>query len=89
MYDTLEPLVCDLVEWVRTARPYAEVMDAWKTTCPRLPVWEEATSRGLLFCTRDPDGIEWVHVSEAGKNLLEARQGQRIAVQTRLPEYRR
>ncbi len=74
MQDTVEPLVRDLVEWVRTARPYQEVMDAWKTSCPRLPVWEEATSRGLLFCARDPDGTEWVHVSEEGKKLLAAPQ---------------
>jgi hypothetical protein len=75
MHDTLEPLVYDLVEWIRTARPYLEVMDAWKTSCPRLPVWEEATSRGLLFCARDSGGTEWVHISEAGKKILEARQG--------------
>lgn len=75
MQDTLEPLVCDLVEWVRTARPYLEVMDAWKTSCPRLPVWEEATSRGLLLCARDSSGTEWVHVSEEGKKFLKAQQG--------------
>jgi hypothetical protein len=73
MQDTLDPLVFDLVEWVGTVRLYAEVIDAWKTSCPRLPVWEEATSRGLLFCARDPGGTEWVHVSEEGRKLLEAR----------------
>ena len=76
MHDDLEPLILDMLEWLDKApRPYAEVMDTWRTSCPRLPVWEEATSRGLLFCARDPSGTEWVHVSEAGKKLLEARQG--------------
>lgn len=70
MAETVEPLVRDLVEWVGSGRPYAEVMDAWKTSCPRLPVWEEATSRGLLTCSRDPTGIEWVHITEAGKEHL-------------------
>ena len=74
MIDTLEPLVCDLIAWVGEGRPYAEVMDAWKTSCPRLPVWEEATGRGLLACVRDGSGIEWVHLTPAGKELLRSRQ---------------
>jgi len=44
-----EPLILDLVEWVASKpRPYAEVMDAWRTSCPRLPVWEDAVERGLV-----------------------------------------
>ena len=49
MTGTIEPLVRDLVEWVaREPRPYADVMDAWRTSCPRLTVWEEATDRGYV-----------------------------------------
>lgn len=70
MTDTIQPLVRDLVAWVGPGRPYAEVMDAWKTSCPRLPVWEEANSRGLLACARDAGGTEWVHVTQAGRDLL-------------------
>ena len=44
-----EALVLDLVEWIaRAPRPYEEVMDAWRTSCPRLPVWETACDRGYL-----------------------------------------
>ncbi len=44
--DTLTPLICDLLEWLeREPRTHAEVMDGWRTSCPRLPVWEEATDR--------------------------------------------
>lgn len=44
-----EPLILDLVEWVAgRPRPYAEVMDAWRTSCPRLPVWEDAVERRLI-----------------------------------------
>jgi hypothetical protein len=51
----LDPLVLDLVEWVAAApRSYDEVMGAWRTSCPRLPVWEEAVDRGFL--TRTPGG---------------------------------
>ncbi len=45
----LEPLILDLLEWAaREPRAYADVMDAWRTSCPRLTVWEDAIDRGLL-----------------------------------------
>lgn len=45
----LDSLVFDLVEWVaKEPRTYAQVMDAWRTSCPRLTVWEEAVDRELL-----------------------------------------
>jgi len=35
MVDTLDPLVLDLVEWIAKApRPYAEVIETWRTSCP-------------------------------------------------------
>jgi hypothetical protein len=53
MSDPLDPLVLDLVEWVaREPRTYAQVMEAWRTSCPRLTVWEDAVDRGLV--TRGP-----------------------------------
>lgn len=49
MTDTVENLVLDLIEWVaRKERTYEETMDAWRTSCPRLPVWEDAIERGLV-----------------------------------------
>ena len=30
------------------SRPYAEVIDAWRTSCPRLPIWEDAVGNGLI-----------------------------------------
>ena len=45
-----ESLILDLLEWVaRADRTYDEVMDAWRTSCPRLPVWEDANDRGLVM----------------------------------------
>jgi D-3-phosphoglycerate dehydrogenase len=52
MPDPVEALVLDLLAWVGAGRPYAEVMDAWRTSCPRLPVWEEANLRGYVHCER-------------------------------------
>ena len=49
MAEDLDPLVLDLVEWVaREPRAYADVIDAWRTSCPRLPVWESAVDRGYV-----------------------------------------
>lgn len=62
-----EPLVLDLVAWIAVEpRPYAEVMDGWRTSCPRLPVWETAVDRGLV--TRRPGSM--VEVTEAGRRAL-------------------
>ena len=49
MADTLTPLICDLLEWIgRAPRTHAEVIEGWCTSCPRLPVWEEATDQRLV-----------------------------------------
>jgi len=46
----IESLILDLLEWlVKRDRSYEEVMDAWRTSCPRLPVWEDANDRGLVM----------------------------------------
>lgn len=69
-----EPLILDLVEWVAAhPRPYAEVIDAWHTNCPRLTVWEDASERGLVACTPDAAGILMVSATEAGRQALAAR----------------
>jgi hypothetical protein len=49
MPDTVDALMLELLEWISPQpRPYAEVIEAWRTSCPRLPVWEEANARGLV-----------------------------------------
>jgi D-3-phosphoglycerate dehydrogenase len=49
MSDPLEPLILDLLESLASEpRPYSEVIGAWRTSCPRLPVWEEANDRGFV-----------------------------------------
>ena len=45
----IEPLIFDLVEWVaQKPRTHADVMSTWRTSCPRLTVWEDALDRGLV-----------------------------------------
>lgn len=70
MSDTVENLVLDLLEWVHAKeRTYHETMDAWRTSCPRLPVWEEANDRGLVETTSD-HGLLLVRASEDGLAFL-------------------
>jgi hypothetical protein len=65
-------LVLDLVEWIaREPRPYAEVMDAWRTSCPRLPIWEDAVDMGLVVRTRNGAGT-LVEVTAAGRSFLDS-----------------
>ena len=69
----IEPLILDLVEWVaRAPRPYAEVIEAWRTSCPRLTVWEDATDRGLIACETRSDGALWVVATETGRGAVSA-----------------
>jgi hypothetical protein len=42
-------LMIQFLDWVSSRRrTYAEAMDAWRTSCPRLSVWEDALIDGLI-----------------------------------------
>jgi hypothetical protein len=69
--DTVDTLILDLLEWIGPeARPYAEVIEAWRTSCPRLPVWEEANERGFLDHRPGPGRGTYVTVSALGRAHL-------------------
>jgi hypothetical protein len=64
-------LVLDLVEWVAKApRPYADVLDAWRTSCPRLTVWEDAMERGLVERAGGDASSPVVVATPRGRELL-------------------
>jgi len=67
MADTVvEALILDLLQWLDARdRTYEEVMAAWRTSCPKLPVWEDANDRGLVVIE---DGI--VRITASGRALL-------------------
>jgi len=68
------PLTLQLLEWiVNEPRCYAEVLEAWRTSCPRLSVWEDACLEGLVECDAGMQGI--VRPSAKGLALLQARRG--------------
>lgn len=67
----VEALILDLLEWLEGGeRTYEEVMAAWRTSCPKLPVWEDANDRGLVFVTQR-DGANVVCLTGAGSALLD------------------
>src|SRR4051794_10592191 len=72
MSATLDPLVMDLIAFVAAEpRPYDEVIDAWRTSCPRLTVWEDAIDRGLISRRRAEDKRLVVHATSAGLRFLQ------------------
>jgi hypothetical protein len=74
MHDNVENLILDLLEWAgRTERTYQDTMDAWRTSCPRLPVWEEANDRGLLELA-SANGYSMVRLTAAGFALLKEKR---------------
>jgi hypothetical protein len=68
MGDTVvEALILDLLAWVEEReRTYEEVMNAWRTSCPKLPVWEDANDLGLVEVA---NGI--VRITAPGRALLQ------------------
>jgi hypothetical protein len=75
MPDPVDALVLDLLEWIGPkGRPYREVMDAWRTSCPRLPVWEEANERGFIEYQHAQGSDLVVSVSALGAKFLAERR---------------
>jgi hypothetical protein len=69
--NTVDALILDLLEWIgpRRSRPYSEVIEAWRTSCPRLPVWEEANERGFVERHQEPGLEVLISVTALGKEV--------------------
>ena len=71
------PLILDFLEWLtREPRPYAEVMEFWRTSCPRLTVCEDAVDRRLVIRRRTDERPAVVEVTPLGRQALD-RAGRR------------
>ena len=71
MIGAVDALILDLLEWLaKGERSYAEVMEAWRTSCPRLPVWEDAMDRGLI-AREHVSGRAVVRITSSGLALLD------------------
>ncbi len=66
-------LTVQFLQWIgEHSRNYTETMEAWRTSCPRLTVWEDALSDGLIERVAGPtlrDGQ--VRVTEKGRQHLQ------------------
>lgn len=75
MSDPVDALVMDLLEWIGPEpKPYPEVIDAWRTSCPRLPVLEEANARGYITRQHVEGFGTMISVSAIGLAILDERR---------------
>ena len=67
-------LLLQFLAWVEAKpRSYGETMDAWRTSCPRLSVWEDAVGDGLVAvdsARKTSQGEALVHLTEHGRARL-------------------
>jgi D-3-phosphoglycerate dehydrogenase len=74
MSEVVDSLILDLLAWLaREERSYDDTMEAWRTSCPRLPVWEDANTRGLVAHAM-ANGQPVVRLTPSGRALLAAHQ---------------
>jgi hypothetical protein len=78
-------LILDFLEWLAAApRSYAEAMEAWRTSCPRLTVWEDAVDEGYVVRSISEGEGARVELTAAGHAALRRGRGdpgaRRVAV---------
>lgn len=62
-------LTSQMLHWIEQGKPtYADVLEVWRSTCPRLTIWEDACAEGLVDATAGMSGT--VSLTEKGKNFL-------------------
>jgi hypothetical protein len=67
MHEPATLLTLEFLAWVASRpRTYAEAMEAWASTCPRHPVWDDAFVEGLVE-------IESADTMDRSKVILTAR----------------
>ncbi len=76
MGEPIDALILDLLASIAPRpRPYREVIDAWRTSCPRLPVWEEASDRDFVALRSQKDGELLVCLTAPGREFLARHRG--------------
>jgi len=86
MIDTVEALILDLLEWLASGEmSYEEVMDWWRTSCPRLPVREDANDRRLITTERANER-SIVRTTSSGLAPLQRRESPRNVERRERPD---
>jgi hypothetical protein len=70
------PLTLQRLAWLaERPRTYVETMDAWRTSCPRLSIWEDALADRLVGITpgdgRGGQRGSRVDLTPEGRSLLD------------------
>ena len=66
-------LTLQFLAWLaERPRSYGEAMDAWRTSCPRLSIWEDAMGEGLIELGEGRWRDRHVRVTAKGRALLQA-----------------
>lgn len=69
----IDPLVRDLLTWVaEQPRPYKDVMEAWRSSCPHLTIFEDAMDAGLICRSVADDGSVLIVATARGRAALGA-----------------
>jgi hypothetical protein len=65
-------IMIQFLEWI-AARPRRreDVMEAWRSSCPRFPVWEDARADGLIRQCGGDRGEHRVELTDLGRATLE------------------
>jgi hypothetical protein len=70
MSDSPSLIMLQFLAWVADRpRSYAQTMEAWRSTCPKLSIWEDAIIEGLVRI--QSDGGRAVTLTRRGRALLE------------------
>ena len=78
-------LILQFLAWVAEApRTYGAAMEAWRSTCPRLSIWEDAVAAGLVALDnsgRRPMKEARVVLTARGRATLQAAEATRLAAE--------
>ena len=76
-------LTLDFLEWLASGpRTYAEVTEAWRTSCPRLSIWEDALADGLVRVERSSGSTprqSLAVLTDRGRHVLNAAKRETVA----------
>ena len=78
MQESAINLTLEFLGWIaRQPRTYADVMEAWRSTCPRTSIYEDALRDGLIQlrpdCNNGSTGHWRVILTPRGKARLDAK----------------
>lgn len=75
MAEAVDPLTLEFLRFLASRpRTYHETMEAWRSSCPRHPVWDDAAREGLIEIVGrgGPTQPSLVSLTPKGRALLDS-----------------